>query len=870
MKRFFSFVIVLAMLFTCLPVDAGGSTDLTAEESFVPIKVEGSRSGEIPHPHGRMFRFMLIGSDRSFLDLSKEKKEAEVAQLREMSLEELEEYVRSKVNALANSGTHPAHDRLCAIMSELAKADNDDYLMQQVITIIYTSAVESENVPISSEARIFEYPQNEVPSFLVYAYDNAFNNPYWDELSKINGVDARAVVERWFLEYFDRIYDIHINRPVCNYGGYWIKHLAGIAVTLNDPDRVRKVIELMDLSLLPSQFYGDGMWREGTVSYGQMLVGNLREATSVIKLYKDPDDYVDTKFGLKLNYTDITDRWLIMDKWRDEINELSVYPNGVLVTVNDTHYIRGIKVDRPIKAEYLKNTELNHFGLYSMKYGNTTDAQQINLKFPSLGEGLPYSAGHTHGDFLGLTFWAGGMELLPDAGYVFNTAANRYFHMNAYAHNCSWVYSPNAASYTTRGSRVIKNNTYAYDDGTRNSKQVQLLEAESKHMDLDEVDMKRRAVMMISVDENHSYTVDIQRLKGGTVHENFLRQVEEEDVEFTTSLALPEPQSGTLGKALSGIGKKGGIVMSESMLTYPQMLVTDDSFDFVWQGVTSGTSLHAYIKGNKNTTIAFSKFPTMRRANNVVANKDKYPGYHFYQRQDVTPEDITIYGGVYEGYRKDDEGKIKNVEWLPAPDKDDMTQLVRVELADAVDYIYISNDNIPREYNGITFSGDYAAIRLDKNEDKIIWQYLYGEGCIEKEGQKFIGEKEFMYQVLSARGEFDSEEIPHQLRVKGVLPNNVKGVWGHTIYGDGTGVAFEIKDVDQSVVTVNNTPGFKLSEAGATMTTFPAYVHPETGIIPDTQALMHNRKFRYDQEEYRRIIPGNVWFEVKIPAFKKY
>lgn len=868
MKRLLSLLIVFSMLLVAMNTNAAPINvipeDIVAENY---IEVENSRSGEIKHPFKReFFRFMLIGGDRAFLNLSNEQKEAEVATLRAMSIENLAEYIKGQMKALPNSGTRPAYERLTAIMSVLAMDNQDDYLMKQVITILYTSACEYENVPVRDSSDIYKSSYNEAPSFCVFAYDIAFENSYWDELSEKYGVDTRATVENWFREIFDRIYNVNIDRVIGNYGGYWIKHLAGIAVVLNDPDRVRCAIELIDKSLRSSQFYGDGMWREGSFSYGQMLIGNCAEATYVINLYKDPEDYVDTKFGIKLDYTNIRSRWPIMDEWLDEINGKYVYPNGAPVAINDNHYSATVKFGDPIKAEYLKNTELNHFGLYNIKYGNTDEAQQINLKYAPISEGLPYSSGHSHGDFLGLTMWSGGMEILPDGGYVFSPDANRYLHMNAIVHNCSWIYSSKAEPYNTRGSRYVKNNTLAYDDGSKNQKQIQLIEAECNHTDFDYVDMKRRAVFMIATDENHSYTVDIQRLKGGTVHENYLRQVEEEDVELFSSLKLPDAEENTLGGALKALGKSGGIVMSETMLTSPQIVHTEEAFDFTWKGKETGTSMHAFIKGNPDATVAFSMFPTMRRVNNVIADKDKYPGYHFYQRQDVSPRDVTIYGGVYEGFRKDEEGKVKDVQWIPAPDGNPLTQLVKIELSDAVDYVYISDDNKIRQFGNLSFGGNYAAVRFDKNEENVIWRYLYGEGVINTRKEVFKGKSNHLYQVLSVSGKFEDRSIPNRIRIRGVLPKEVKGLWGHTIYGDGSGVAFKIKDVDQSVLSLNNTPGFKLDAKGVYMNNFPAYVTPQTGLIPDTSNLSDST-FRY-QEERRRIVPGTVWFELKIPSFE--
>lgn len=868
MRRVITLLVVFAVVFTsCMPTFTVCAEEVVASEALpATVRLSTSRSGEIPHPYDiNESRWMLDSGDRDFVKHTKEQREEKIADLRDMTIGELRDYVTSQTKSLLNRYTRPSYEKKAAIMGVLGMEENDEMLTKKAITIIHAAVMESENIPPADGWTIRNKSQSYIPALLVFAYDVTYYSPYWDELSEMYGHNSREVVEKLFLERFDSVYTENIDRMITNWGGRWSKHLAGIALILNDPDRMRQTIDVMGHALISDNFYGDGMWREGTFSYGQMLVGNMEEAIKVVKLYKDPDDYVDES-GLKLEYTDFINHWPIRNLYRNNVHEKILYPNGAAVSVNDNHYSTGFTHESPILEENLNNYELNHYGLYSMKYGNTGEAQQVNLKFPPFAAGQPYSSGHSHGDFLGLTMWSGGMEILPDGGYVFTSTWNRYIHMNAFLHNCSWIYSPNV-NYSAQVSKYVRNNLYAYDDGARNNKQVQLIEAESKHAEGDGVDMKRRAIMLVAVDDNHSYTVDVQRLKGGTVHENFLRQVEEEDVDFNTSLSLPEPKVGTLGNALAAMGKSGGIVMSATAFTSPQVLPTDDNFDFIWKGKDSGTSLHAFIKGNPDTTIGFSKFPTMRRVTSLET-KDDFPGYHFYQRKDVSPEDITLYAGVYEGYRDGEEGNVKNVQWLPAPDGDKMTQLVRVELADAVDYVYISNDNTPREYNGITFSGDYAAIRMSKDEKSVIWKYLYGEGSIDVLDTTLTGKKSHLYQVISVTGRSDDPNTPNTLRLRGVLTEDMKGLWGHTIYGDGSGNGFKITDVNMSDITIHNAPGFSLEPTGAVMNSFPSFINSESETLYGAGSGGEDKTFHL-QEERRRRIKGNVWFEVKVPTFEK-
>lgn len=818
-------------------------------------------SSDIVHPYPENdMRWMLTSSERAIINLSEEDMQAEAQMYMDMTLEELKEYVDAQYASLPNRVTRPAHERISALMARLYQKTQDEEYAERAIMMIYRGAVAYPSVPDKTEDITFHNLSSIMPSYCIFAYDNLYNSPYWEELSSSEGVNAKQTVEGWFCQPFEYLHNNYTDQYINNLGGYWIKHMAGTAVILNNPDMVRDVFEVIDNAMGPGEWHGDGMWSEGTFSYGQQFAGNNSEACNVFKLYVDPYGYVDTRYGLTLNKTDVSTLWPIMLKMI-ELNKTIKFPDGSAVAVHDTHHIKAADktVDMPILEEYMDNFELNHFGLYGLKHGDTEEAQQMNLKMAPQSEGLPYSAGHYHGDFLGFSLWSAGMEILPDGGYVFNTQWNRYLHMNAVVHNVSWVSSPQVPDYSSRGTKYTRPNLLAYDDGLANGKQVQLIEGSQPQTEEDLIDIKRRLLLMVATDKNHSYTVDIQRLKGGTIHENFLRQVEEEDVEFETDLALGEVQPQNLGEYLKSLGLSGGIIMDNATyFTSPQGVTTSDPYTFSWKGKTSGTTMTAHIKGNPNATIAFSQFPTMRRVTKVE-DKDKFPGYHMYQRLDVSPSDITIFGGVYEGTRADETTKVKSVEWLEPEDKDPMTTMLKVQLDGQTDYIYISNDTKTRSFENMTFSGACAIVRKDDATGEVVWSYLYGEGGIDCEEKKMTGEKDYLYKVLDATGSFTGEEIPNTLQLKGTLPESVKGLWGHTIYADGSGHGFQIMDVDSSTITLNSDPGFELTEEGAQMKYYPMYENIETSTIG-----LRNLD---GSGQTIRVIPGEVWFEVKVPTF---
>ncbi len=886
-----TFVLLIVVSALCFPAD--GLVRVQAYDRLA--------SADISHPYPQdVMRWMLASYERTIFNLDSTALAAEAAPYMEMTISELTAHIDAQERALPNIVSRPAHERATAVMGIMYDEEKDEEIAKRVVVMLHRSAIAYDNIPKTGDVGLRGLA-NQTPGFCVFAYDKVYNSPYWDELSGIEGVNVRREVENWFIKIFDRLYSANKDVYINNVGPFWIKHLAGMAIVLNDPDRVRDVVALIDNACSPKQWFADGMWSEVTFSYGIQMSGNLNEAISVLSLYTDPEGYTDSRFGLKFGQTvNLRDRWPIMREMI-RLNNTAKYPDGSVIAINDTHPdTKSVPAVKIIPEHIAGNIELNYSGLFGIKYGNERDAQQMNLDFHPIAEGLPYVSGHYHGGFLGMTLWSAGMELLPDGGYVSNTGANRYIHMDAFLHNVSWISSLATPSYSLLQSQSTRPNLLAYDDGSKNDKQVQLIEVSQPMTQNENIEMKKRLLVMVATDANHSYVLDVQRLKGGTIHENFLRQVEEEDVTMETELILrdyeehlavggggqiasseeedtseedttdqesadeylSDPMDTTLGAYLKSQGLSGGLVINQPSLTSPQVLRTGNDFKFSWKGVDSGSTLQAFIKGNPNAVIAFSKFPTMRRVRNNPDVKDDYLGYHFYQRKDVSPEDVTVFGGLYEGYRSSEDGKVRNVNWETPADGDSETVMVKVELDNAVDYIYISSDANPRAFAEFTFAGSYAAVRKDKETGNIMWAYMYGDGTITGGGLDIQGKANQNYKVMHARGSFTGKETPNQITVRGLPYGELSGVWCNVTFGDKSGYGYKIKKTDQSVITVQTDPAFKITEQGAGFTYFPMMEDREKGKVA-------SQGYAYLPGMTPRVVEGDVWLEIKTPTYVK-
>lgn len=805
---------------------------------------------KVAFPHSNSVMGEMFYGFSSFLNYSDEQIAPLIKTYTDMTYHALAEAIDTAVSN-RHFGSRPDFERPAALMAVKYNRTPDEDLALRIIIMLYHSALGFD----SQGKEYMDYFNNYayiVPTDLVYAYDKIYHSPMWDIVSRAYGSDVKGAVQKWWKTLFEYVMANHRGTAVGNYPTV-VTHIAGIATALDNPDMMRDVVERLDNAATPYSFFADGMWYEGTASYSSSATGHPKSAARVVKAFRDRRCYKDNIYGINLN-----GNFDIESRWTDFLNRASsapsslYYPDGSPVAINDTAY-QGVEAnlqDNTIKESYLgKNIEMNHFGLYGLRYGNANEAQQINLSMQAVTD-----VSHQHGAPLGISYYSGGIELLPDIGYVRDSSVYRYSKTPAFAHNVAWS-GGSRPSHAEVGSLYARPSVLAYDDGSTNGKTIQLVEGSNLMPSLYKLNTNRRLVMMIATDENHSYAVDIQRLKGGTVHEAYLIQNEEEDAALTTSLALPEKFSGKLSDWLTSQGKTGGLILSNgysSIIQNPQGLQTSNSFSFKWQGQTA--TLNAFIKGNENATVAFSTWPTSRRTGGDSAKRDDYPGYHFYRRSDVAEGETTIFGGVYEGVKAGEAAKVTSVNWLSPADSDDMTAMLTVSHGPYIDYIYVSNDSATRAMGSFNLSGDIVVIRTNQSTGKVVFGYIYGKGAISSSAFSLSGKENLTYNISGAS---DSEK---SLTLSSQASSDMAGLWGTVSFSDGSGTAYKVEKINGTSVALNSIPGFKIAGGKAEFTAYPLYEDHSTGKVAD-----FSKPFNEGME--KRYRDGEIKFTVKIPTF---
>lgn len=846
--------------------------ELIKEDHWQKITAPGFelKRDKVLHPQPQeILRWLMSSGDRSALNYSDEQMFEVMQPFLDMTYYELAQYVEKHTMFKDDGTKRHIGDRIADIeraalfMSVMYnRSPNEDYAMRIIIMSYYT-AICFDELETYYRDSFYSYAYV-TPVRFIFAYDRIYHSPMWDVFENAYGFDAKDVLSLWWKNIFNYMLgscyrDDGTASPV---GNYPIKlgHMVGTGFVLDEPDMIRKMVPVLNSAISPESFFADGMWYEGSFDYGKQMVGNSDAAAILMANYTDPLDYEDKEFGISFNGSFNRRVWSDWFGFVSNLSNYAYFPDGSRAAVNDTHWTQVAKnmADNTIKEQYLENFEYNHFGFYGMKYGDTEEAQQINIVVTPAS-----NVSHEHSSNLGISYYTAGIEVLPDQGYITPTTLHRYSKTPSFGHNTSYIYPDKEAPKS--GSFFIRPNVYAYDDGEHNGKQIQLIEAGNLMAEYHGVDINRRTLLMIATDKNHSYAVDIHRLKGNEPSECYLMQTEDEDVEFETNLKLEPKFEGPLYDWLPTKNAYGGYINSYTQYSKvyknPEGTVTDDSFWFTWKGKTSGTTLKTFVKGDDDAIIAFCEHPTIRRTEKDATKKNDFPGYYLYRRNNENIGDITTYAAVYEGYKDGETGKVLNVTWTNPKDNDKMTTMLKVELEDYVDYIYVSNDNKLREFDELNIQGSYVVVRTDKTTGEVVYSYLYGDGKITKDSYAVEGRDDLSYRVLMARGSRPTDnDVPNEIKIEGVAPEDISGYWANITFGDGSGNAFYVTGVNQSHISLHNDPGFFVTKDGATFTAYPLYSDNETG---------HIAKFAspYNYGMPQRQTKGDITFNIKIPIF---
>ena len=665
----------------------------------------------------------------------------------------------------------------------------------------------------------------EMPLPCVFAYDLTYDSPAWDELARERAGDVRRAVEEWFRASHRMILELHEDAGgrFGNLHPYTIRHVIAAGLTLGDPDIIHSVVPWFE-GVTRNNFHFDGMWREGTPDYHGQTTWNLDRAIRAIKGYSDPAGYVDRTCGLTLRDADLKQRFPILAT-ADRALASMQYPDGRRVTVHDTHW------GRPSKEPGERaNTELNAYGHFALTRGTGVDAVQVHLHF------CPLTAhGHYHGDRLSMALYAAGTEILPDIGYATDRRCHRYFATGSLSHNMSYAGwdQPRKAPETTfapgelNTSLWARSSLLAYDPGEHCERQVQLVEAESPGPAWQEVEEARRLIMLVAVDDQRSYVLDLFRLRGGEWHESILRPSADEDCEETCTLeATPRP--GTLAGPDVEYGQFTRGVGYRYLVHHMRTADASNPWSVTWEGKDSGAAVRCFLNGQTEAEAILARAPTIRPSRNVPADRDKYQGPYLMRRREGEAGLVSAFAAVYEAWAKGGTPRIDGVDWLTPEPSDPFAVAVRVRVGAREDLLYCATDRVPRRVGGVTVRGPVAA--LSRAGGTPTWGYVYGHATIERPDGAVEGRASIRSRLVGVHRQETEGTNAFDLEGRLADGDDLAGVWLRVVHADGSANGYRIVSAsphdDGTRILVQGDPGFERTADGMRMLFFPNYTIP--------------------------------------------
>ncbi|MBN1380890.1 MAG: heparinase II/III family protein [Deltaproteobacteria bacterium] len=652
---------------------------------------------------------------------------------------------------------------------------------------------------------------DDIPIKLVLAYDLIYDSGELEKRSREQRIDTKNQIEGMFHSAvkFVRTYKENYS----NMSPYIYRGLIITGRILGEPDYVHDAINRIE-RFYKTGFFFDGFWHEGTISYHNQVINFMGLCAHAIKDYSDPPGYRWLQNGKRLDNVDIEKNIPII-KNSKFAPLLLTYPDGHVVPLHDTWPTEQNKTDF-IKGPMLL-TDYGHVRLSSNI--DSDNIVQAHLHFSG-------GYGHQHADGLQFILFGKGHELLSDIGYT-HTAWN-FWTRGTLSHNTVVVNGQTQKSTGHGGNLQL----YSPMQGP-----VQATEASQLTAYSGIVDEFRRRLILIKVNENDSYVVDLFHVRGGTKHEYFLHGSSWFPQTANINLSLNKVPGTLLGQDVkyklpqNEWGK--GTVSNNKLLDYAMFsnlreVSTDQPFSITWKFIkNSPAALRTTFMGQPDCKVILADTPQIRPAkedDNKLADF-KRPSLVI-QRNGKDPLDSTFVA-IHEPYIA--ETFLKNIKILIPSDKVKFENYTALSVThdQGTDYIISS-----KQPGGVWFDlsleqglkGKARIIMVRRNKGRIAFVYLY-------DGEELIVDDHSIKCEPSPKGRIiavnrNENKNEYSLLVDMKLPPNIsmKGYSIIVTHPDQTTHGYIIKQLEAhengTMVYLENDPGFDLNNS---MTRFLFY-----------------------------------------------
>ena len=464
-----------------------------------------------------------------------------------------------------------------------------------------------------------------------------------------------------------------------------LRSLIWAGQVLHEPDYIHDAVHRIGL-LTRQQFFADGAWREGAVSYHNQTTRGLGALVDLLDGYSDPPGYKpdDGKpwAGARFDHFDMGEQLPILARAR-QVPNLLRYPNGRVVAFHDTWAREGMAPTQRSTSSILP--ELGHAWLGR---GEGDGQIQTHLHFSG-------GYGHQHRDVLGMTLFARGQERLGDMGYTHTRY--RAWTLTTLSHNTVTVdgidQQAGSLDHPSDGALTL----FVPGDGDL----LAVVEARGERAYPDLVDEYKRMLVQIGAGDD-AYVVDLFSVVGGSRHEYVLTGDADHDgalehdlpMQSYGPMLLPEGVDVKLPTGESTPGEAGDHNLGYAFLRDVQQVPIDAAWTVTFASdaaMMGAVKVHGTALGSDD--ILFSaQAPSVRRAQNDDAVLDQFTMPVLVHRRDSSDGEalvsrfVTVLETVGEG-----GAFVDGVERLEVEAGSDGVA-VRVTWNDTVDLLLVAAD----------------------------------------------------------------------------------------------------------------------------------------------------------------------------------
>jgi hypothetical protein len=576
---------------------------------------------------------------------------------------------------------------------------------------------------------------------------------------------------------------------------------------LGEPDHIHEAVARID-RLVGRQFFADGMWREGTLSYHRQTLGGLLRLIALLEGYSDPPGYRHPGDGTHLENLNLAGRFPILEKARSIPGQLQ-YPNGRAVVVHDTWPSdRGGSPPKPTGPLLLPA-----YGHARLGRGLGDDQVEVHLHFSG-------GYGHQHDDLLSLTLFARGAERLGDIGYTHTKY--RTWAESTLAHSTVMVdgreQQRGSEAEPSDGNLVL----YVPGDAT-----FQAVEASAPRAYPDVTRDYRRLLALVAIGPDRAYVMDVFRVEGGDRHEYTLVGDADHDGTLETGLArsragdtlLPDGVKVRMPTGESVAGDAEGHNLAYAFVRDVWRARPTTTWSATFQSAASprgAVRVHSMVETPTEAILA--RAPSLRRAGSDDSLLDRFTMPMLIGRRESEGAELSsTFVSVLEPFAE--EPFLRGVERLPLDEGLPGDLALKVVWEGGTDTLLIAGDAAGSSLRSgdLTMQGRLGFVRV--RGGKVERMTLVGGTRLAKGPVRLMGAGFLRGAVVGTLRKARGDAVDG-LVVDGPLPS-AEQVRGQTlVVSEGAGfarghlVADLSEQAGRPVVVLADDPGFEVDAAG--------------------------------------------------------